>query len=59
MELTNKQIGRILDRIYNHINEENNGYCRVGWAIDQVMGKDFKASNEKILKTRIAHLATN
>lgn len=57
MELSENQKEIILTRIRNHIIKKNNGYCRVGWAIEQEMGKDFKPSNDKVLKKHLADLA--
>jgi hypothetical protein len=57
MELTNQDKEEIIQHIHTHINAVNNGYCRVGWAIKKVMGKNFKPSNEKVLKLHLANMA--
>lgn len=56
MELTEIQKEKIIARIKDHIIKEKNGYCRVGWAIEEVMGRNFKPKNEKVLKKHLTGL---
>ena len=59
-EMSNEDVEKIINTIKSHILNDNNGYCRVGWAMKKVLGEDLIHNDkEQILKkVRITSLIT-
>ncbi len=59
-KMTDKDVDKIIQKIKSHIHDDKNGYCRVGWAMVEELGKD-KVYNDKeqtLKKVRITSLIT-
>ncbi|HNP69295.1 hypothetical protein K8089_04490 [Aequorivita sp. F47161] len=58
--MTDEEVDKIINKIKSHIHDDNNGYCRVGWAMKKVLGKDIVyGDKEQVLKkVRITALIT-
>lgn len=52
-EMTSENVEKIIKKIKSHINDDNNGYCRVGWAMAEILGTE-----QVLKKVRITSLIT-
>ncbi|MEM0518249.1 hypothetical protein [Aequorivita flava] len=59
-EMTSENVEKIIKKIKSHINDDNNGYCRVGWAMAEILGTEqvYNDKEQVLKKVRITSLIT-